>query len=140
MMTEERRKKILSASPEPPAHLAERILRFIDREERRRMRQRMIASSALFAGSLAAAVASVTSFDHDLVRSGFLSFLSLFGTDFSFVAANLRDVALSLAESFPAFSAAFSLASAGFVVWFASRLFREASALRKGGSTETSFS
>ena len=140
MTTDERRARILSASPEPPAHLAERILRSVEREERRRVRRRMAASSVLFAGSLAAGAASLMSFDHDLARSGFLSFLSLFGTDFSFVAANLRDVSLSLAESFPAFSAAFLLASAGLVVWFAARLFREASALRKERFTETSFS
>ncbi len=140
MREEERYKKILSASPEPPARLAERILRSIDREDQRRLRQRIFASSALFAGSLVVTATSLMSFDHDLARSGFLSFLSLFGTDFSFVAANLRDVAFSLAESFPAFSAAFSLAGAGFVAWFASRLFRETAALRKGRFTETSLS
>ena len=66
----------------------------------------------------------------ELSHSGFLSFASLFNSDFSFAIANLRELAMSLVESFPAFSAALCLASIGVAIWFGARLAHEANVAR----------
>ncbi len=139
-MLTQRSRNILASPPEPPAYLAEKVLRSIAREERRRIVRQMIASGIFLAASLGAAGVSTMSFGNDLAHSGFLSFVSLFGTDFSFVAANMRDVAFSLAESFPALSASLCLASVGFALWFAARLARGAASVRENNFAKPSFS
>jgi hypothetical protein len=109
---------ILRNAPEPPSYLAGRILRRIEKEERQKTFRQMAVSGALLAVSR-------------LSQSGFLSFASLFGSDFSFAAANLRELFLSLEESFPAVSAAFCVASIVFVLWFGMRLANEAGVVRR---------
>lgn len=117
---------ILHGAPEPPVHLAEKILRSIEKEERKRVFRQITVSSVLLLVSLGVAVASVMDLGIELSRSGFLSFVSLFGSDFSFAIMNLHELFLSLEESFPAVSAAFCIASTAFVLWFGARLVNEA--------------
>jgi ABC-type antimicrobial peptide transport system permease subunit len=122
---------ILHDSPEPPAYLAARILRRIEKEERRKAFRQMVVSGAFLAASFASFVASLFDLGAKLSQSGFLSFASLFGSDFSFAMANLHELALSLEESFPAMSAAFCIASVVLAVWFGARLMSEAGVIRR---------
>lgn len=122
---------ILRNAPEPPSYLAGRILRRIEKEERQKAFRQMAVSGVLLAVSFAASIASLFDLGSRLSQSGFLSFASLFGSDFSFAAANLRELFLSLEESFPAISAAFCAASIAFVLWFGMRLMNEAGVVRR---------
>lgn len=122
---------ILHQSPEPPAYLAGRILRCIEKEERRKTLRRTVVSSVLLVVSFVSSVASLMDLGTKLSQSSFLSFVSLFGSDFSFAMANLRELFLSLTESFPAISAAFCIASIALVLWFGMRLVNEAEIIRR---------
>lgn len=139
-MEQSRHQKILLSPPQPPAYLVAKILRAIDREERQRIFRRMAWSAGFLTLSLGAAGASVADLNNELSRSGFLSFLSLFGSDFSFAAGHFGEMAFSLGESFPALAAALSLASIGLVLWFGVILIREASIARRQNGVRQSFS
>jgi len=130
-MSESRKSNVFHDAPEPPSYLASRILRSIEREERKKIYRQIVASGVLLAVSVGSAVASVMSLGTELVHSGFFSFASLFASDFSFAIANLHELSLSLVESFPAISGAFFLASIGLVLWFGTRLIAEAGAVRQ---------
>jgi ABC-type antimicrobial peptide transport system permease subunit len=130
-MQKDRYKAILRESPEPPAYLAGKILRSIEREERKRVFRQIAVSGVFLFVSLGSAVASVMDLGNKLSQSGFLSFASLFHSDFSFAMINFRELSSSLVESFPAISAAFCLASAAFVLWFGMRLISEAGVIRR---------
>ena len=132
-MTEDRDTTILRQSPEPPAYLAGMILRRIKKEERRKMFRQMLVSGILLIVSFAASVASLMDMGAKLTRSGFLSFVSLFNSDFSFAIANIREVSFSLIESFPATSVALSIASITLALWFGVRLIKEAGIMRRNG-------
>jgi ABC-type antimicrobial peptide transport system permease subunit len=107
------------------------ILRKIEKEERRKTFRQMIVSGVLLVASFAASALSMMDLGTRLSESGFFSFISLFGSDFSFAMANGRELFFSLTESFPAISAAFCIASIAFVVWFGMRLTREAGTIRR---------
>lgn len=121
---------ILHQAPEPPTYLVGKILRRIDREERRKTFRQMAVSGIFLIVSFAASVASLMDLGVKLAQSGFLSFVSLFASDFSFAAANIKELLFSLTESFPAMSAAFCIASVAFVLWFGMRLTKEAGIIR----------
>ena len=131
ILPEDRNARVLHAAPEPPAYLAGKILRSIEREERKKVRREMMLSVAFLLLSLASAAASMVALGGELARSDFFSFASLFGSDFSFAVANFHEIFLSLVESFPAISGAVFLASVGFAVWFGVRLIAEAGTARK---------
>jgi hypothetical protein len=130
-MQKDRNEIILHQSPEPPAYLVGKILRRINKEERRKTFRQMIISGALLAISFAASIASLMDLGAKLSRSGFLSFVSLFISDFSFAVTNIREIFLSLTESFPVMSAAFCIASVAFVLWFGMRLAKDAGIIRR---------
>ncbi len=114
-------------APEPPAWLTERIVRRIARRERRILGAKIAASAAVFAVSAGAAVFgyidTVASMDH----SGFLQIGGLLFSDFSMATANFPDFALSLAESFPVFTAAMLLGGVMFAIWSMAALVDEGS-------------
>lgn len=95
------------------------------------MYREMVVSTALLCVSLGAAAASAVNLGSELSQSGFFSFASLFGSDFSFAMANLRELFLSLTESFPAISGALCLGSIGLAFWFGVRLVSEAETVHK---------
>ena len=130
-MSKDRGTTVLRQSPEPPAYLTGMILRKIEKEERRKTFRQMIVSGVLLVASFAASALSMMDLGTRLSESGFFSFISLFGSDFSFAMANGRELFFSLTESFPAISAAFCIASIAFVVWFGMRLTREAGTIRR---------
>jgi hypothetical protein len=136
----DRSNKILCNAPEPPVNLTARILRSIEKEERKKAFRQVVVSGMFLFISLGATIMSTMDFDNELSRSGFLSFISLFRSDFSFAIANIHEVFLSLAESFPAISAAFCLASIGFAICFAARLISKALVVRHSKFTAPSFS
>ena len=129
-MQKDRSKIILQQAPEPPAYLAGRILRRIEKEERRKTLRQMAVSGILLVVSFAAGAASFIDMETRIAQSGFLSFASLFGSDFSFAMTNIRELFFSLAESFPAMSAAFCIVSVAFVLWFGARIAKEAGIIR----------
>ena len=122
---------ILHQSPEPPAYLAGRILGRIEKEERKKTVRQAVISCGLLFVSFASSVASAMDLGTRLSHSGFLSFVSLFGSDFSSVVTNGREIFFSLMESLPALPAAFCVASIAFVVWFAVRLLKETVTIRR---------
>lgn len=100
-------------------------------EERRKTLRQMVVSGVLLIVSFVLSVASLMDLGTKLSQSGFFSFASLLGSDFSFVATNGREFFLSLAESFPAISAALCVASVALVLWFVARLVDEAGTIRR---------
>lgn len=130
-MSKDRDATILHQSPEPPAYLTERILRSIEKEERKTIFRRIAVSGTLLFVSLGSAVASMIDLGDRLSQSGFLSFASLFRSDFSFAMANIHELSLSLEESFPAVSAAFCITSIVLVLWFGVRLMKEAGVVHR---------
>jgi hypothetical protein len=130
-MTKDRDMNMLHGAPEPPLYLVGMILRSIEREERKKIYRQIMASATLLLVSLGATVASIIDLGTRLSHSGFFSFVSLFASDFSFAATNIRELSLSLVESFPAISGAFFLASISLVLWFGTRLIAEAGTVRR---------
>jgi asparagine N-glycosylation enzyme membrane subunit Stt3 len=139
-MEQDRAKNILSGAPEPPSYLTGKILRSIENRERKKALRQIAVSCVLLFASLGALAASAMDLGSELSRSGFLSFVSLFRSDFSFAVANLHELFLSLVESFPAISAAFCLASVGLVLWFSVRIVHEAIFARHNKFVTPSFS
>lgn len=139
-MQKDRTTTILYKAPEPPRTLTGKILRSIEHEERKKAFRQVIVSGILLFVSLGSTVASIMELGNELSQSGFLSFASLFRSDFSFAVANLHEMFLSLAESFPAIAAALCLASIGFAVCFAVRLVGEAMVVRHSKFAMPSFS
>jgi hypothetical protein len=123
---------MLSDAPEPPAYLAGKILRGIQKEERHRATRQILVSTLLLVGSMAATILSVFDLNDKLSQSGFLTFASLFVSDFSLATANFRELAWSLVESFPAIPAGLFLGSMIFVIWFATLAVKKISVGRHG--------
>ena len=117
--------------PEPPRDLARAIVAEVRRREIRALRVRIAASSALFAGSVYFIIVGGADFSAELARSGFFSFASLPFSDFSLMIANFWDFTFTIAESFPAFSAAALLGAVAAGVWSAGSLVDEAALLLK---------
>jgi uncharacterized membrane protein len=116
-------------TPEPPAGLAHTILARIERRERRVLIAKIVASACMFGVSLLVIGVGLADFRASIVETGFLQFASLIFSDFSTIASNLPDFALSIIESFPAFSAAAMLAGAGFAIWSLAAIADEVSAV-----------
>jgi hypothetical protein len=119
--------------PVVPEDLKPRILSCIRRAERRRLAIKMAGFGAAFAGSVGLGVFGFMRTAAEASQSGFLSFASLLVSDFSLAAANLSDFALSMVESFPAFSAALLLTGVFFAIWSAARFANEIALLRGNG-------
>jgi hypothetical protein len=122
---------MLQDAPEPPEYLTRRILERIQKEERRSMMRQFFVSISLFAVSMAASAFYIFDLNAELSRSGFLSFASLFVSDFSLALANFHELAFSLVESFPALPASFLLASMIFAVWFAALAAKKMNVMRR---------
>lgn len=118
-------------TPEPPTGLARAILVRIDRRERKVLVLKIAASACVFGVSLLIIGVGFSNFHTSIVESGFLQFASLLFSDFSLIASNIPDFALSMLESFPVFSAAAMLAGAGFALWSFAALFDEVSAVER---------
>lgn len=124
-MTNRRRTTMNTDAPEPSEGLARRILLHIEAYERRMMRIKVAAFGAVFTGSLSVAIASFMNFGAQVSHSGFLSFFSLWFSDFSTAFANLPDMLSSMIESFPAIWAALLLGGTAFALWSMSKLVHE---------------
>ncbi len=111
--------------PEPPAELVKNILLRIEREEHRRLAMNTAAFGAVLLGSLVLAGYGWMAAAGEASRSGLLSFISLFLSDFSVATANLSDFMLSVVESFPVFPVALFLSGIFFAIWSAARFVRE---------------
>jgi hypothetical protein len=107
----------LMETPEPPASLARTILMRIERRERGMLIAKLVVSACAFGVSLVIVGVGLADFRAGMAETGFLQFASLIFSDFSMIVADLPDFALSILESFPAFSAAAMLAGAGFAIW-----------------------
>jgi uncharacterized membrane protein len=118
-------------TPEAPASLARAILVRIERRERRVLIAKIIASVCMFGVSLLVIGVGLADFRASIVETGFLQFASLLFSDFSTITSNLPDFALSMIESFPAFSAAAMLAGTGFAVWSLAAIADEVSAVKR---------
>jgi hypothetical protein len=130
-MFKDQEETILRQSPEPPAYLVARILHSIQKEEQKKLHRQIAVSGTLLCVSLGSSVASIMNFGTELSHSGFISFISLFGSDFSFAAMDLREIFFSLVESFPAVAAALCAASVAFALWFGMSLIKEAGTIRR---------
>ena len=124
--------KLFSAlsTPEPPAGLTEKILLHIARRERRVLGAKIAASACAFGVSVSVAVAGYVDLVAGLSRSGFFAITSLAFSNFSSIAANFPDFALSVAETFPIFTAALLLSGVLFAIWSMAALIDEASLFR----------
>jgi len=118
-------------SPEPPAGLAQRILANIQKRERRILGMKIALSSTVFGVSLFVIVAGCINLMAQLSNSGFFQFSSLLISDFSTTIANFPDFALSLAEAFPALSAAVVLGGILFAIWSLSALLDETALMNR---------
>lgn len=107
--------------PVPSAGLTKNILLRIEREERRRLLLKTVAFGAVLVGSLSLAAYGGMAVAADASRSGLFAFTSLFFSDFSMAVASFPDLILSVAESFPIFSAVVFLSGLFFAVWSAAR-------------------
>jgi uncharacterized membrane protein len=116
-------------TPEPPEGLARTILVRIERRERRVLIAKIVASACAFGVSLLIIGVGLADFRASIAETGFLQFASLIFSDFSMIVSDLPDFALSILESFPAFSAAAMLAGAGFAIWSFAAIVDEVSAV-----------
>lgn len=123
-------KKIFETMPAPPAGLAVRIMLRIARKRRRCLTVKAWAFGAALAGSVSLIVYGSFAAAADASRSGFLVFSSLLFSDFSATAANFSDFLLSVAESFPVFSAAILLSGVFVAIWSAAKFAKEIALLR----------
>jgi hypothetical protein len=126
-----RRPSIFETAPEPCDSLARRIMLHIEQHEQRVLRAKAAIFGAVFTGSFSVAIASFVNFGSQVSHSGFLSFASLWFSDFSTALANLPDMLSSMLESFPALSAALLLGGVAFAVWSAGKLISEIGMMRK---------
>lgn len=119
--------------PALPEDLKPRILLCVRRAEQRRLALKMAGFGVAFAGSVGLGVFGFIRAATEASQSGFLSFASLLVSDFSAAVANFSDFALSMVESFPAFSAALLLSGVFFAIWSAARFADEVALLRGHG-------
>ncbi len=119
-------------SPEPPAGLTEKILARISKRERRILSIKIVASACAFCVSAGVAVIGYIDLVASLSRSGFFEIASLMFSDFSLMISNFPDFALSIVETFPAFTVALLLSGVMFAIWSMAALVDETSLLRAG--------
>ncbi len=133
-MGDEQMKKIFSriegGAVVPHADLARRILLQIEKEERRHLMIKTIASGALLAASVALIVYGSVDVVQEASRSGFVMFASLLFSDSSTVITSFSDFVLSAVESFPVFSAAVLLSGIFVAVWSAARFIDEMASMQ----------
>ena len=111
--------------PEPPKDLNHRVMRRVIATKRRALALKAAGFGSLFAGSLALLAFAYMNLTAALTQSGFLSFASLFFSDFNVAMANFQDFMFSILESFPVFSAAFLVGGLIAVIWSATHLLRD---------------
>ncbi|HUC31258.1 MAG TPA: hypothetical protein VMR99_01045 [Candidatus Paceibacterota bacterium] len=119
-------------APEPPAGLTEKILLRINRHEQRILGVKIAVSACVFGVSVGVALAGYINLMASLSQSGFFQIASLMFSDFSSMAANFPDFALSMMESLPVFTTALLLAGVMFAIWSMAALIDETSLLRSG--------
>lgn len=115
---------------EVPADLPRKILLRIEQRERRILGVKIVCFGVSFAASMSFVVLGLMSFTAQLAQSGFIQFTGLFFTDFGTAVANFPDFALSIAESFPTFSAAVVLIGSALAIWSVAGLIDDAAMLR----------
>jgi hypothetical protein len=119
-------------TPEPPVGLTEKVLLRIGRRERRILGIKIAVSACVFGVSVGTAVTGYINLVANLSQSGFFQIISLTFSDFSAMAANFPDFALSITESFPVFTAALLLGGVMFAIWSMAALIDETSLFRAG--------
>ncbi len=117
------------ATPFKP-ELQRKIMKRIERHERRVLFLKTLGFGTLLAGSLSVLVVAYLNLTAALAQSGFYSFASLFFSDFSTAMANFQDFAFSILESFPVFSAAFLVGGIIAVIWSAAHFIDDISNMR----------
>ncbi len=117
-------------APEPPAGLREKIFSRISTRERRILGAKIAISASVLGVSVGIAIAGCMNLIASLSQSGFLEIGSLLFSDFSTIVANFPDFALSMVESFPAFTAALLLSGILLAVWSMAALIDETSRMR----------
>ena len=100
---------------------------------------KIAASACVFGLSVGVAVEGYINMVASLSRSGFFQLSSLMFSNFSSMAANFPDFALSITESFPVFTGALILSGVMFAIWSMAALIDEASHFRniRAGKTFT---
>jgi hypothetical protein len=133
-MTHNNYQKLFSTlkTPEAPAGLTEKILARISTRERRILGVKIAVSASVFGVSTGIAIAGCINLIASLSQSGFFQIGSLAFSDFSTMAANFPDFALSMIESFPIFTAALLLSGLLFAIWSMAALIDETSLMRAG--------
>ena len=116
--------------PEPPDGLTEKILLRISEHERRVLAIKIAVSACVFGASVGVAVEGYINMVANLSHSGFFQLSSLMFSNFSSMAANFPDFALSITESFPVFTAALLLSGVMFAIWSMAALIDETSHFR----------
>ena len=117
-------------TPEPPDGLTEKIVLRVSKYERRMLAMKIAVSACVFGVSVGVAIEGYINLVASLSRSGFFQLSSLMFSNFSSTAANFPDFALSIAESFPVFTAALLLSGVMFAIWSMAALIDESSHLR----------
>ena len=108
--------KLFKAMPttKAPAGLSSMIMRRIETYEVRRLRIRAGFEGALVAVALVLCVPAINYLATGAAQSGFSQYLSLLFSDGGYVFANMKDFALTLADSLPA-AGAIAILSIGIV-------------------------
>jgi len=117
-------------TPEPPAGLTEKILMRIDARERRILLAKISLFACAFGVSAGVAVTGYVNLVASLSQSGFFQIISLAFSDFSSIASNFPDFALSIMESFPIFTTALLLSGVMFAIWSMAALIDDTSLFR----------
>lgn len=110
--------------------LQAKIMKRIERHERRVLIVKTSSFGVVFVGSAAFLFEAYLNLATALAQSGFTSFASLFFSDFNVAMANFQDYAFSILESFPVFSAAFVVGGLIVVIWSASNFMKDISIIR----------
>src|ERR1700722_20075311 len=116
--------------PEPPAGLQGKVMRRIERYERRVLIAKTVGFGTLFAASAGLVVVGYFNLMSAFAQSGFLNFASLFFSDFGAATANFQDFVFSTLESFPVFSVAFLLGGVIAVIWSAVHFINDVAQVR----------
>ena len=114
----------------PSDQLRGRVLNRITQYEQKKLRLKIAGFSILVIGSLGTVAFGTIATLGDAAQSGFFQFASLLFYNFPSAVASFSDVALSLVESFPVFSAALLLGGVFAVIWSVARLLNEFTFMR----------
>lgn len=94
-------KKLISEYSDPSSYLFERISTQIDSIRIRRDRMRISIHGVIGIGALISLIPIVRYVSSEAVRSGFMSYVSLFMTDGAYLVNTWKEMSMSMLESAP---------------------------------------